>query len=129
MRVVALVVLATLAACAGSARSVPTAPDDGIRSQPLTVEEAARILDQRSAELSRCYAYERLNQSLPAGADFVAQVFVPNDGSQPVVEMVAVAAPGHQTLEDCLIRTLASTRFPAHAGEPFTINVPIKAPR
>jgi len=132
LRVVMVASLAAgLGGCAGSGDALVSAPppDDGVRRAPLTVEDAARILNARAPALSECYAFERLNQSLPAGADYVAQIFVPNDGTEPVVEMVAVAVPGHQTLEACLLRALAATRFPAHAGQPFTINVPIEAPR
>lgn len=124
--------LMLLAVSCSGARGVPgdVAPTDPpVREAPLTVDEAARILSARGPELSRCYTFERLNMNLPDGADYVAQVFVPNDGSQPVVELVASSVPGIETLESCIVRTLQSTRFPAHAGPPLTINVPIRAPR
>jgi hypothetical protein len=126
-----LVAIAAAASCSGSRAAIDGAPasDGAVRSRALTVEEAAQILNTRGPELSRCYAYERLNVSLPDGADFVAQVFIPNDGSEPVVEMVAASVPDLTTLEDCLLRTLRKTQFPAHSGPPLTINVPIKAPR
>ncbi len=124
-----LVVLMT-AACAGGQSPLPESiADTSVRERPLTVEEAAEIIRRRAGRFSRCYEFERLNLSLEQGADYVAQVFVPNDGSAPVVEIVQAAVPGIPTLEDCLLRELRAIQFPAHAGQPFAINVPIKAPR
>jgi len=129
-RIAVALTLSTVLACRSGPEPAPSEPvDDGVRDRPLTVDEAAEIMAARAPDLSRCYTYERLNLNLPDGADYVAQVFVPTDGSEPIVELVAAAVPGLETLEDCLVRTLRRTSFPAHAGEPLTVNVPIKAPR
>jgi len=126
----AMVGLMSALACRGARGPIQDVDtDDGVRDQPLSIDEAANILGGRAGELSRCYTFERLNMNLPDGADYVAQVFVPNDGTDPVVELVDAAVPGLETLESCLVRTLQRTRFPAHAGPPITLNVPIRAPR
>ncbi|MCB9653504.1 MAG: hypothetical protein H6729_05130 [Deltaproteobacteria bacterium] len=125
----------TLSASSCASSTPPSEPAEkplyvnGVRQRPLTVDEAASTVGNRSTELSKCYGRERVNLDSARLSDYVFQIRIPTDGTKPEVSVQKATDPKQKMLESCLLTVLTSTRFPAHIGKPLTINVPIEAPQ
>lgn len=115
-------------ACSTPPPPPPTAPlydAKGVRQKPLTPEEAEKLLQGRAEQIRACYQRERINLDTKTG-NYVFRVWIPNDGTEPDVEAIKETVPGLVTLRGCLEDALEKTKFPAHIGEPITLNVPIE---
>ncbi len=105
--------------------SKPLYDAKGIRQEPLTPDEAEKLVQGRAEQIAACYRRERINLDTKTG-NYVFRVWIPNDGSEPDVEAVKQTVPGLVTLRGCLELVLEKTKFPAHVGEPITLMVPIE---
>lgn len=128
----ALPLIFSVAACAPSKPPVMTkaktpAVKDGVRQEPLTADEALRLVETRRAQLEACYRREAAN-SKTLGA-YLFKVSVPPDGTAPEVKIEKASVPGQQLLEDCLIQTLRAIPFPRHTGGAVLLELPIEYSR
>ena len=91
---------------------------DGVRQEPLTLEEAERRVRGAAPEVEACYRREMLNLAEKT-SNYLVQVSIPT---------VEETIPGQVNLRACLIETLGRVHFPAYVGRPITLNVPVEGP-
>ena len=100
---------------------------DGVRQEPLTLEEAERRVRGAAPEVEACYRREMLNLAEKT-SNYLVQVSIPTDASAPSITIVEETIPGQVNLRACLIETLGRVHFPAYVGRPITLNVPVEGP-
>lgn len=93
--------------------------------KPLTPQQAEQYLQRAAPDFGVCYKRERMNMAKQI-SDYVFQLVIPPDGTQPEVSVVRESVPGQVALRDCLSEALQRVDFPAHVGSPITIKVPIQ---
>jgi hypothetical protein len=121
-------------ALAGAAGCAPAPPPkmetggprfvDGVRQEPLTVDEVhARILKDRR-RIGQCHRAERLNSSAVTAVTF--HLTIPNTGGTPAVKLIASTRPEQRALAACVGDILRALTFPPHVGETVELDVPIE---
>lgn len=105
---------------------------DPIRKEPVTGPEVEAKIKGVSDKIMNCYRAERMNVGInaPAGADalarFVFRVRVPTDGSKVGVTVAKSSRPEQHMLAECVSGVLKRLSFPAHAGQPLDVEMPIE---
>lgn len=127
-RCLASIALASAAACApapppkmetGGPRFV-----DGVRQEPLTIDEVhERVLKERR-KIGQCHRAERLNSTTVASVTF--HLTIPNTGGVPTVKLIASTRPEQRALAACVGDILRALTFPAHVGETIELDLPIE---
>ena len=125
----ALLLALFLCGCKSQQTTLASPRIDSKRTDPLTVEEVENAVRSVAAEFGTCYRNERRQLFAEELSDYVLQLRVPIDGSQPEITVVKATIAGQEALEHCLVMVLSRLRFPAHPGKRITLNVPIEEGR
>lgn len=129
-------VLALVVIGAGCASAPPPKPAeregpayvDGVRQRPLAVEEVEDAVRRSRERIVACYRTERFNNPEAKLPSFAFRMEIPTDASAQKVVMTSQQTTAQRVLEGCVRDALVAIRFPAHAGAPLVVDVPIDGP-